>query len=324
VTAPVEPEPALIPPPAVTEPTAPTTLQPDLLTPEGKIGEERSTIDQENRRKTEEFINGLEDGEYQVFDSNGEKNGIAKVRTNKSGKKVVEYVTDDRRGFFGDAKSLVPELNFARFTDATGKEGFDRGSIQKLTPATPAVAPVEPVVEPEAAEPPPVAEVTPETVVRRGEAGVDTNLTVEDKAYRGMTEEEFNNTVLGAGGVESRGDYRFGTEGTNFAEKFEDAESYINFGRDDPRKTGKPTFIEEVDKQPLKINRRGDYEAFEPVSPTKVWKITSKDGELVATEMQLPQAAPAVTPPAEVAPEVIPTPETIEPLRRVARANSLN
>jgi hypothetical protein len=31
-------------------------------------------------------------------------------------------------------------------------------------------------------------------------------------------------------------------------------------------------------------------------------------------------AAPAVTPPAEVAPEVIPTPETIEPLRRVARA----
>ena len=155
--APVEPEPTLTPSPAVTEPTAPTTLQPDLLTPEGKIGEERSTIDQENRRKTEEFINGLEDGEYQVFDSNGEKNGIAKVRTNKSGKKVVEYVTDDRRGFIGDAKSLVPELNFARFTDATtGKEGFDRGSIQKLTPPATEAAP-EAAVTPPPVEPPALA-----------------------------------------------------------------------------------------------------------------------------------------------------------------------
>jgi hypothetical protein len=229
----------------------------------------------------------------------------------------------------------TPEQRVARLQEeATAAAGIEleeeEVGVEPTVPVTPpvtptpegAVAPVEPVVEPVAAEPQPAAETLPETIVRRGEAGVDTNLTVEDKAYRGMTEEEFNNTVLGAGGVESRGDYRFGTEGTNFAEKFEDAESYINFGRDDPRKTGKPTFIVEVDKQPLKINRRGDYEAFEPVSPTKVWKITPKDGELVAVEMQLPQAAPAVTPPVEVAPEVTPTPETpnLEPLRRVARA----
>lgn len=72
------------------------------------------------------------------------------------------------------------------------------------------------------------------------------SLTRPGHLYRGMTQEEYNATVDAGKGIQSSGAYSHKSEGTNFAGDAPSAESYINFGRDDPRRTGKPTYLIEV------------------------------------------------------------------------------
>ncbi len=72
------------------------------------------------------------------------------------------------------------------------------------------------------------------------------NMKKEGHAYRGMTSEEYNNTVA-KGFVKSRGDWSFEFEGTSFSERPGDGVSYANVGRTDPRKTGSPTYLIEVE-----------------------------------------------------------------------------
>lgn len=112
-------------------------------------------------------------------------------------------------------------------------------------------------------------------------------LTRAGYLYRGMTAREYNATVGAGRPVQSTGAYSFGIEGTNFADDFSTAEDYVNFGRDDPRRTGEATYVVEVDPTSLDIrrNRQGYYEAFEPVplsQVTRVWRLEPQGGAVVA------------------------------------------
>jgi len=65
--------------------------------------------------------------------------------------------------------------------------------------------------------------------------------------YRGMEEKEFKATVGRRKDIQSCGMYSHSSEGTCFAYDPSTAEDYVNFGRSDPLKTGKPNFLIEVD-----------------------------------------------------------------------------
>lgn len=107
--------------------------------------------------------------------------------------------------------------------------------------------------------------------------------------YRGMTSQEYRAT-LGAGKpIQSTGKWSLPEEGTNFADDMGDAESYVNFGRTDPRKTGKPTYIVEVKRsEDMKRWRDGYIKTPQPVPPsqvTRVWKNEGEGDELVMTRI---------------------------------------
>lgn len=113
------------------------------------------------------------------------------------------------------------------------------------------------------------------------------NWTRPGHAYRGMTLAEYDATVGSGRGVVSRGDYSVPGEGTSFADHAADAESYVNFGRDDPRTTGRPTYMVEVTSgEDLIRDRDGYLKSKGEIPPdriTRVWKFTAdQDGNLVA------------------------------------------
>ena len=65
--------------------------------------------------------------------------------------------------------------------------------------------------------------------------------------YRGMTFTEYNATIGSGKPILSNLSFSHGSEGTSFSEDPGTAESYVNFGRDDPRKTDIPTYLVEVE-----------------------------------------------------------------------------
>ena len=148
---------------AAPQSAAVTMLQPDLVSPEGKTGDDYSTTVANNRRAVVDFINGLDDGRYQLFDYNGDKNGTVVIRTTKSGKKSIQYYGEDG-SVIGFIESVIPELNILRYTKSDGSESYGRGSIQKIeekpkaaTEATPKTKPTEaatkPAPQPETTQP---------------------------------------------------------------------------------------------------------------------------------------------------------------------------
>ena len=124
-------------------------------------------------------------------------------------------------------------------------------------------------------------------------------LAKKDSAWRGMTHAEYENTVGRGEGVRSTGAYSHASEGTQFSEDPRDAESYANYGKDDPRKSGKPTYLVEVDRSKLTKKPDGYYEtkageglAHEHVRG--VWKFEANDkGEVVASRVS--KAAPKIS-----------------------------
>src|SRR4051812_16475395 len=64
--------------------------------------------------------------------------------------------------------------------------------------------------------------------------------------YRGMTDQEYEKTIKAGAGIASNGSYSVPGEGTSFAADAATAESAINYGRDDPRNTGRFTYLVEV------------------------------------------------------------------------------
>ena len=108
-----------------------------------------------------------------------------------------------------------------------------------------------------------------------------------NSAWRGLTHGEYIATVGAGKGVKSRGDYSHWSEGTQFAAHPGDAESYINFGRDDPRKTEIPTYMVEVDRSVLRLKPDGYWEtapgtAVPMQSILSVHRFIPRDGHIVA------------------------------------------
>lgn len=121
-------------------------LQPALQDVANKAsGDEFSEAVSANAAATDQFIQNLEPGEYQVFNGAGEANGKVNVTTSKSGKtKRVQYLSEDG-DVIGDAKALAAELNWARAqtTDAevaTPKTEADVETAQKQAEAANAKA----------------------------------------------------------------------------------------------------------------------------------------------------------------------------------------
>jgi hypothetical protein len=111
-----------------------------------------------------------------------------------------------------------------------------------------------------------------------------------NSAWRGMTAPEYDATIGAGKGVKSRGDYSASIEGTQFSEHPGDAESYVNSGRDDPRKTGKPTYMVEVNRSLLKPKKDGYWEtepkgAIPQESVLSVHKFSAQDGAIVAARV---------------------------------------
>lgn len=156
------------------------------------------------------------------------------------------------------------------------------------------------------------AEVAPLVIRPQGwDAATDavSGLTRPGHLYRGMTEAEFNATVGSGRGVSSRQDYSVRGEGTSFSDDAAAAESYVNFGRDDPRKTGRPTYLVEVSAGPdVAFDRRdGYYKAAGEIPAdriTRVLRMEGRDGAVVASDVRLAGAEVAPFPEAETAPPV--------------------
>lgn len=102
--------------------------------------------------------------------------------------------------------------------------------------------------------------------------------------YRGMTEPEWR-FIQSRGFIQSNMSYSHSSEGTNFADDIADAESYVDFGRDDPRKSGRPNYLIEIPKLPhITRARDGYWKTMGPVPKseiTRAWKIVAEDGALV-------------------------------------------
>ncbi len=100
--------------------------------------------------------------------------------------------------------------------------------------------------------------------------------------YRGMTEAEFKNTVGAGVGIKSNQAYSLHGEGTSLSDDAGDAESYVNFGRDDPRTAGRPTYLVEVKGgDNIKLDKRDGYHKAQEVLPmsqiTRVWEMRGND-----------------------------------------------
>ena len=109
--------------------------------------------------------------------------------------------------------------------------------------------------------------------------------------YRGMTQAEFEDTVGAGRGVMSKNLFSLEGEGTSLADDPEIAEDYANFGSTDPRRTGLPNYLVEIDPSGLDfvtINRQGYYYAFAPVPQdrvTRVWKMDPDGSDVVAEQI---------------------------------------
>ena len=99
-----------------------------------------------------------------------------------------------------------------------------------------------------------------------------------------MEQEEYDATLGAKKPIKSNERYCVPGEGTCFASHAGDAESIVNFGRSDPRKTGKPNYVVEIQHQHhIKQDRDGYWKTQESVHPkhvTRVWK-TYADGDKV-------------------------------------------
>jgi len=104
--------------------------------------------------------------------------------------------------------------------------------------------------------------------------------------FRGMTDTEFQATVKQDGMVRSNRMYSLHSEGTSFSADPEDAESYVNFGRDDPRTTGKPTWLVQVHQSKgMYKDSDGYVKSREPIPAFSIWKMWAEDGAILIKEV---------------------------------------
>lgn len=116
-----------------------------------------------------------------------------------------------------------------------------------------------------------------------------TGLSRPGVVFRGMTSDEYIDTVGKRRDIVSTGRYSSRDEGTCFTDDAASAESYANFGSDDPRITGKPTYLVEVAKTPSMYRDRDGYDKDRAPVPyssvLRVWKMQAGDGAIFARKM---------------------------------------
>lgn len=116
-------------------------------------------------------------------------------------------------------------------------------------------------------------------------------LTRPGHLYRGMTEEEYDAHVA-SGMIKSTGRYSYPSEGTCFADSAEVAESYANFGRDDPRKTGRPSYLVEIPDDPaFGMTRWPDGYYKTPLGvplarATRIWRMAAENDAIVGRRIR--------------------------------------
>lgn len=147
------------------------------------------------------------------------------------------------------------------------------------------------------------AESTAPIVIResgdRAHVGTDAvaGITKPGHFYRGMSNAEYEATIGGGGGAVSRQDFSIPGEGTSWSDSAQDAESYANFGRTDPRKTGKPNYIVEVSgDEGLTRDKDGYFKASGEIPRdriTRVIKMDPHEGSIVGTDVSPISSKPA-------------------------------
>jgi hypothetical protein len=107
--------------------------------------------------------------------------------------------------------------------------------------------------------------------------------------FRGMTSDEYRNTVGRQRDIMSTARYSSNSEGTCFTDDAASAESYANFGADDPRITGKPTYLVEVAKTRSMYRDRDGYDKDRSPVPygnvIRVWEMYADDGAILARRL---------------------------------------
>ena len=117
------------------------------------------------------------------------------------------------------------------------------------------------------------------------------SLTIERKGhvYRGITEDEW--VFIGQTGmILSSGRYSLPEEGTSFGTAAT-AESYVNFGRDDPRNTGRPTYLIEIPERYTKQDRDGYWKAKDAIAKsviTRAWRMSAIGGLVAMRKVPAP------------------------------------
>lgn len=110
-------------------------------------------------------------------------------------------------------------------------------------------------------------------------------LTRPGHLYRGMSEAEWS-SVQTSGIIQSDARYSFCEEGTCFASDAGTAEDFANFGRTDPRKTGRASYLVEIVKTPsIEMSPDGYWKTRLPIpraSITRAWRMTGRGSEIVA------------------------------------------
>lgn len=116
------------------------------------------------------------------------------------------------------------------------------------------------------------------------------NLKRSGHVYRGMTLDEYEAGIGSGKPIMSSGQYSFSNEGTNFTDEPITAEGYVNFGRDDPRKTNKSNYLIEVEVTPtMKMARDGYIKSKEPIpneSVTRIWEMYPQNGAVMVRQIR--------------------------------------
>lgn len=122
---------------------------------------------------------------------------------------------------------------------------------------------------------------------KNAEIGEETlqKLSKPNHFYRAMTHDEYEATIGAGKGIKSNQKFSVRNEGTSFAEDLPTAESYANFGRTDPRKTGKPTYLVEINGEDGLVRTKDGYlKAADEISKdriTNIIKMENKDGSII-------------------------------------------
>lgn len=280
--------------------TASTPSQPDTAVPaKGGIAA-NETPEQTRTRRTARWSERFTDEydnepAYQWTDGETGDTYTAKVRHRHDGSREIEVLNHSVDNRFGGVISKVSK-DYTGSDVAAIKDHFVAADLPDTA------KPINAPSVPQSPAQPVMASTASPAIVREGGVGTDAlnNLVRPNHAYRGMTSAEFEATVKGQGHIQSRNDSSFSSEGTSFSERPEDAESYVNSGRDDPRKTGKPTYLVEVARSSaLEPNRQGYLYAREPIASkdiTRIWEMRDVGGKVQASEIPVPQSPTSANP----------------------------